>query len=191
MCGHRALGFENTRRHQRGWPGAQRACRARKAGHLLREPREQHWIHRVSLVGTLTLCPVLGGRPACGLGSLSWVSPTDTQLECARLTGAHIPQGPGIPTVGRGHSTRQLGLWVRASRGAHSGLEDCSCPQVRESELLLEGVGRRLPCWEGQRYSAGPLLPMGPGTCRVYVQLAARSRCLLTTHGNRASFLCL
>ena len=103
---------------------------------LLGEPTGPHLVHRVSLTGATAQRPALGGRPACGLGSLFWVSPTDTQLEYAKLTGACIPQEPGIPTVGRGHSTRQSGVWVghpmeptQASRTAAAlKLGSLSCP---------------------------------------------------------------
>lgn len=86
-----------------------------------------------------------------------------TQLEYARLTGACIPQGPGIPTVGQGHSTRQSGVWVRASHGAHSGLEDCSCPQDGESELPLGRQGGGSPAGKVKDTQPAPSSLGGPG----------------------------
>lgn len=129
---------------------------------LLGEPTGPHLDHRVSLTGAIAQCPALGGWPACGLGSLSWVSPTDTQLEYAKLTGACIPQEPGIPTVGRGHSTRQSGVWVghpmeptQASRTAAAlKLGSLSCPWGGMEAAPLLGRSKTLsqppPPWGAQ-----------------------------------------
>ena len=59
--------------------------------HLLGEPMGPHRVHWVSLTGALALRTALGGRPACGLGSLSWVSPTDTAGICQAHWGSHSP----------------------------------------------------------------------------------------------------
>lgn len=146
---------EDPRGSPRGLPGAQKGTLG-EGGHPWAEGRAPSG----QVASPACSLPVPGAEPRAGVGGRRPASRPGpllpTQLECAGLTRAWIPQGPGIPAVGRGHSspalsTRRRGVW--AVTPTDSGLEPGS---------PLPGRVPRLPGKARRPWGHVPASPLSP-----------------------------
>lgn len=146
---------EDPRGSPRGLPGAQKGTLG-EGGRPCAEGRAPSG----QVASPACSLPVPGAEPRAGVGGRRPASRPGplppTQLECAGLTRAWIPQGPGIPAVGRGHSspalsTRRRGVW--AVTPTDSGLEPGS---------PLPGRVPRLPGKARRPWGHVPASPLSP-----------------------------